>query len=420
MRGKRWSVLVLVVLWSSPAWAGTKVSPSFLGMYRKTMEIEKEITLHAARYGVNPLTARAVVIQESGGDANLVSSAGAKGYFQVMPGTFRMLKVRGNIEAGVKYLSQMQRQFGREDYAIAAYNAGPGAVGSGRPLRLETLQYVIGVGYYKSVLRLHEAEIRRQAEALELQQVRTGDTWQTVAQRTGIPAPLLQLYNPFLAPRSLRAGALVVYPPSVPHDLFEYEGESLYYTSRIGDSYLNLALVFGTDLEGFRRDNDLWRLQQLPAGVRLRVNVPPDSPFRQLRIAAKPVSKRVAAAPPVEESPSLHVMSAKKVRVHKVRRGETLPKIAARYQTNVVALIRTNHLTDSRLQVGSVLLIPPDGSTVEQPVIEKDPRVHMILPGETLEKIASRYQVSVQTLMEANNLHDGHIQAGASLQIPEG
>lgn len=420
MGARRWSVVVMVVLWACPAWAATKISPSFLGMYRKTMEIEKEIAIHTARYGVNPLTARAVVIQESGGDANLVSSAGAGGYFQVMPGTFRMLKVRSNIEAGIKYLAQLQRQFGREDYAIAAYNAGPGAVGSGRPLRLETLQYVIGVGYYKSVLRLHEAEIRRQAEALELQHVRQGDTWQTVARRTGVPAPLLQLYNPFLAPRPLKAGALVVYPSSVPHDLFEYEGESLYYTSRIGDSYLNLALVFGTDLEVFRRDNDLWRLQQLPAGVRLQVNVPPDSPFRQLRLAAKPASKRVAAVPQIEESPSVHVISAKKVRVHKVRRGETLPKIAARYQTNVIALIRTNHLTDSRLPVGSVLLIPTGENSVEQPVVEKEPRVHTIRPGETLEKIASRYQIPVQTLMQANNLPDGHIQVGASLQIPEG
>src|SRR5713101_6065438 len=259
MGTKRWSVVALVVLWLRPAWAAVEISPSFLGMYRKTIEIDSELLTYATRYRIDLRTARAVVIQESGGDANMVSSAGARGYFQIMPETFRGLGVRSDIEAGIKYLAQLQRQFGREDYAIAAYNAGPGTVTKGRPLRLETLQYVIGIGYYKSVLRLYEPEIRRQAKTLRLQRVQEGDSWKTIAQRIGVPDHLLRLYNPFLAPRPLKAGALVAYPLSVPHDLLEYEGEHLYYTSRIGDSYLNLALVFGTDLETFRRDNDLWR-----------------------------------------------------------------------------------------------------------------------------------------------------------------
>ena len=58
---------------------------------------------------------------------------GAKGYFQVMPSTFKALKVKTNIEAGIKYLSQMIRRFDREDYALGAYNGGPGRIARGRP-----------------------------------------------------------------------------------------------------------------------------------------------------------------------------------------------------------------------------------------------------------------------------------------------
>ena len=207
MLGVGWSVLLIISLWVHPAWASLEISPSFLGMYRKTMVIEQEVFKYSARYGVDPKTARSVLIQESGGNDKLTSSAGARGYFQVMPGTFRLLKVRSNIEAGIKYLSQMKKKFGREDYAIAAYNAGPGRIGKKRPLPLETLQYVIGVGYYKTVLRLHEPQIAQQAATIQLQRVSKGDSWETLARKTGTPAPLLRLYNPFLALRPLRTGA---------------------------------------------------------------------------------------------------------------------------------------------------------------------------------------------------------------------
>ena len=109
------------------------LSPGFLGMYRKVMEIEDDISKYADKYDVDLTLARALCIQESGGNANLNSWAGAKGYFQVMPSTFRTLKVKTNIEAGIKYLSQMIRRFDREDYALGAYNGGPGRVARGRP-----------------------------------------------------------------------------------------------------------------------------------------------------------------------------------------------------------------------------------------------------------------------------------------------
>ena len=61
------------------------LSPGFLGMYRKVMEIEDDISKYADKYDVDLTLARALCIQESGGNANLNSWAGAKGYFQVMP-----------------------------------------------------------------------------------------------------------------------------------------------------------------------------------------------------------------------------------------------------------------------------------------------------------------------------------------------
>ena len=91
------------------------------------MEIEGEIKQFTDQYGLDQDLARAVVIHESGGNGSVVSIDGANGYFQVMPATFRSLRVDTNIEAGIKYLSQQVTRFGREDYALAAYNGGSGS-----------------------------------------------------------------------------------------------------------------------------------------------------------------------------------------------------------------------------------------------------------------------------------------------------
>ena len=80
----------------------TDFSPAMLGMYRKVLEIDGEIQRYSSQYGLDPDLARAVALQESGGNAALVSVAGANGYFQVMPATFRSFGVENNIEAGIK------------------------------------------------------------------------------------------------------------------------------------------------------------------------------------------------------------------------------------------------------------------------------------------------------------------------------
>ena len=397
MGGKGWSLCLIVGLWATPVWATLEISPSFLGMYRKTMVIERELGTYAARYGIDPRLARAVLIQESGGNDKLVSSAGARGYFQVMPGTFRLLGVRSNIEAGIKYLGQMKRRFGREDYAVAAYNAGPGRIGNTRPLSLETLQYVISVGHYKSVLRLYEPEIARQAATIQLTCVRKGDSWKTIAQQTGIPAPVLRFYNPFLAIRPLQAGALIAHPQSTPSPLLESDESQFYYTSRVGDSYLNLAFVFGVDLETFRRDNDLWRLQQLSPGVRLRLALPLDSPFRALptTLAAKSLPRQSTQTS--ASLPDSTVTTPQGSATAKIVKKE---KPGKKKMVNGAGRVRAEKVVQRKQRK------------------KESRRVHQVRRGETLGDIARRYDTSVRALMQANDLRTSRIQAGIALQVP--
>ncbi|MEI9407007.1 lytic transglycosylase domain-containing protein [Mesorhizobium argentiipisi] len=107
------------------------------------------------RFGVPAALIRAVMSQESAGDARAVSSAGARGLMQIMPGTWGDLRARwslgadpfdprDNILAGTAYLRELHGRFGSPGF-LAAYNAGPAryeAYLAGRPLPAETRAYV--------------------------------------------------------------------------------------------------------------------------------------------------------------------------------------------------------------------------------------------------------------------------------------
>jgi len=110
-----------------------------------------EIDAAAARYGIDPALLRGLVRQESGFDPRARSGAGAMGLTQLMPATASALGVTDpydpaqSLDGGARYLRQMLDRFGNDPAkALAAYNAGPGAVArfGGVPPYAETQHYV--------------------------------------------------------------------------------------------------------------------------------------------------------------------------------------------------------------------------------------------------------------------------------------
>jgi soluble lytic murein transglycosylase-like protein len=107
------------------------------------------ITAAAEAHGVNPMLVKALIQVESGYRPRARSPKGAMGLMQLMPSTAREYKVRNpydpkaNIEAGIKHLKSLIDRMG-VDLALAAYNAGEGAVRkfNGIPPYRETRNYV--------------------------------------------------------------------------------------------------------------------------------------------------------------------------------------------------------------------------------------------------------------------------------------
>lgn len=132
------------VVFDSSAPLSAPLSPELAGIIREA----------AKTHGVDPRLITAVARRESGLNGRAVSKKGAEGLMQLMPQTARFLGVadsfdpRQNVLAGTRYLRMLLDTFrGDLDLALAAYNAGPGAVERHRgiPPYRETRSYVAAV-----------------------------------------------------------------------------------------------------------------------------------------------------------------------------------------------------------------------------------------------------------------------------------
>lgn len=131
----------------------------------------------ARRFDLPARWIRAVMRQESGFNPRATSHAGAMGLMQVMPATYAELRgrhglgpdaydPRDNIMAGAAYLRELHDRFGLEGM-LPAYNAGPKRYqqhrDEGRPLPLETRDYVARIGLDRATTSSDRARIAAEA-----------------------------------------------------------------------------------------------------------------------------------------------------------------------------------------------------------------------------------------------------------------
>jgi soluble lytic murein transglycosylase-like protein len=140
----------------------TEITPTLAAGYspakaQTPTSYENIIKTASRRYGVEEGLIKAVIKMESNFNPKAVSSAGARGLMQLMPGTAAGLGVKDsfdpeqNIMAGTRFLKDMLNKYGGDvDSALAAYNWGPGNVDRSRGAFLprETREYLVKVKKY--------------------------------------------------------------------------------------------------------------------------------------------------------------------------------------------------------------------------------------------------------------------------------
>ena len=147
----------------------------------RTNAYDDVIVEHTQLNGVRPDLVRAVIQVESANNARATSPKGAMGLMQLMPATARQFGVINaydpteNVRAGVAYLRHLLDRYGNnEELALAAYNAGPGAVdkyGETIPPYRETRDYVRKVNKIAGAKQVPGAKIYRVTRIIDGREV---------------------------------------------------------------------------------------------------------------------------------------------------------------------------------------------------------------------------------------------------------
>lgn len=156
------------------------------------------------------------------------------------------------------------------------------------------------------------------------------------------------------------------------------EGQN-YYTVKSGDSLWSIAKKFNVSVADLKDSNGL---------VSSLLNI-----GQVLKI---PVQEQE------EESKNVYV----------VKKGDSLYKIAKEYDTTINELIKLNNLSNTNLSIGQILKIP----TVKS---DEPEYLYTVKSGDSLYKIAREYNTTVDELMKLNNLSSISLSIGQTLKIPQ-
>ncbi len=112
--------------------------------------------------------------------------------------------------------------------------------------------------------------------------------------------------------------------------------------------------------------------------------------------------------------------------IHRVQPGDTLWKISQRYGTSVPAVMSLNNLTSTMIYPGQVLNIPSAGSQAPSSnqnsgsnTLTRQGVVYTVRGGDTLSRLASRFNTTVQAIMQTNRLNSQLLMVGQILVIPQ-
>lgn len=445
-----------------------------------------------------PLELKYLPVIESALNPDAVSRVGATGLWQFMLGTAKGLGLEVNSlvderrdpirssEMAAKYLKQLYGIYGDWSLAIASYNCGPGNVnkalrraGGGKKdfwdiyffLPAETRGYVpafIAANYVMTYYNDHDLgkSLAKRPIITDTVHVDKRVHFDQISAVLNIPVEELRVLNPQYRkdeiPGDIRPYALTL--PSqqvysyivsedsiVNHNLALYarrttvepsdgsttvaaDGKTKttvkYHKVKRGETLSKVARKYGVSTASVKKWNGL-RSNRLKRGQTLRINIverieEEDVPEKDTLTAAADkneetvsgTSPAVTASTEECELPEADLgrSEPENPEYHKVARGESLGKIAARYGVSVADLKKWNNLSSNNIMAGQRLLVDAGKAPVRDNGGQGS-STHTVKSGESLSSIAERYGVSVADLKSWNGLSGDNIKAGQKLKV---
>ncbi len=252
--------------------------------------------------------------------------------------------------------------------------------------------------------------------------VKKGDTLPKIADRNGTTvSEILKLNNmklkdPLYADRKLKVPA-----PAVKEEE-KAAPEVITYQVKKGDSLEKIALAHHTTVRSIRTLNNLKPNDPMYAGRKLKV--PVEKPDEEL--PAEPVEAAKGQKTAAKKTPA--VEPAQKFATYRVKKGDTLEKIASRNDTTTAELLKLNNMKlKEPLYVDRKLKVPVaekekgrDAASEKKAAVKPRKSVtYTIKKGDTLEKIASKNNTTITALMKANRIKlDEPLYVNRKLIIP--
>lgn len=244
-------------------------------------------------------------------------------------------------------------------------------------------------------------------------EIKRGETVSSIAAKYGVSQYAVLESNNLTRRARIYAGRTLIVPVpldgsySSGQDNKEYYAEGSVYVVKSGDTMWDIARAFGTSVDGLRRINYIERGSRIYVGQKLKI--PSNaSNLKQLTVSSP---KSYASSGSSSASPAVGNLSSS---THKVRAGDTLWDIARRYGTTTSALRRLNELgRSSRIYPGQVLKVGGDGGSGGPDYVE-----YKVRRGDSLSRIARQFRTSISKILATNHLNDpDNLQVGQTLRI---
>lgn len=208
--------------------------------------------------------------------------------------------------------------------------------------------------------------------------VKKGDSLWSIAKQYGTSISTLKSLNN-LSSNNLSVGQIIKLPTN---NQETSNPNTTTYIVKAGDSLYQIAIKYNTTVDDIKSANNLTN-NNLSIGQKLTI-------------------------------PSPNSASGISQNIYTVKAGDSLYQIAIKYNTTVDAIKSSNNLTSNNLSIGQKLTIP----VVQSDVFPSSTITYTVIKGDSLYKIAIRYDTTVDAIKNANNLTSNSLSIGQKLTIP--